>query len=273
MDASKLKNIILVVLLAVNLVFAVLLSSIRRDALEAEKSMQKSMEEFYALHGIELSSSVDVSAEAPAEYILARSESSELEAVKKLLGKTTAYDQGGNVWFYKSSGGEACFRGTGEMEIIFSGPSWALDGSAEAAAKKCAEKLGMDPVVRSVDGGDLTVVELGWRFQGSEVFNSRIELSFSQKSLLMAVGQRCFDEVVGPSGAETKNCAEVLADFISLVQADGRDCSIVSAAVGGYMISVPVSGEARLTPVWKLETDAGDFFINAVTGREEQLVQ
>lgn len=273
MDASKLKNIILAVLLAVNLVFAVLLAGIRRDALEAEKSLQKSMEQFYALHGIELSSAVDVSAEAPAEYVLSRSESSELEAVKKLLGKTTAYDQGGNVWFYKGSGGEACFRGTGEMEMIFSGPSWELDGSVESAAKKCAEKLGLDPVVRSVDRGDLTVVELGWRFQGGEVFNSRIELSFSQKSLLMAVGQRCFDDIIGPSGAETKSCAEVLADFITLVRADGGSCSRVSAVVGGYIISVPVSGEARLTPVWKLETDVGDFYINAVTGREEKPVQ
>lgn len=271
MDSSKLKNIILVVLLAVNIVFAGLLLGFKRDAASSEKSMKKDLISVYAQHGIELSDSIDVSAAAPEEYILTRSEESELAAVKALLGHAAVYDQGGNVLYYSCEKGEACFRGTGEMEIIFSGSSWKFNGDAESAAKKAAKKLGIDPFVRAVDAGDLTVVELGWRFRGSEVFNSRIEMNFSQQALLMSVGQRAFDEVFGTTGAETKNCAAALVSFLALIAERGYDCDAVYSVEGGYIISVPVSGEATLTPVWEIETNNGNYYINAVSGREEQL--
>ncbi len=271
MDSSKLKNIILVVLLVVNVVFACLLMGFRRDAAGSERNMKNDLISVYAQHGIELSDSIRVSAEAPEGYILARSEDSELNAVKKLLGRTTVYDQGGNVLYYSCEKGEARFRGTGEMEIVFSGSSWKFRGDAAAAAKKAAKKLGMDPIVRSVDAGDLTVVELGWRFRGSEVFNSSVEVNLSQQALLMAVGHRAFDEVLGTTGAETKNCADALVEFLALTEERGYDCGEVYSVESGYIISVPVSGEAMLTPAWKIETNNGNYYINAVSGREEQL--
>ncbi len=271
MDSSKLKNIILVVLFAINLVFAGLLLGFKRDALASEKNMKNDLIMVYAQRGIELSDSIDVSAAAPEEYILTRNTDSELSAVKSLLGHAAVYDQGGNVLHYSCDKGEARFRGTGEMEIVFSGDSWDINGDAEAAAKKAAKKLGIDSFVRSVDAGDLTIVELGWRFRGSEVFNSRIEMNFSQQSLLLAVGQRAFDEVFGTTGAETMDCASALVSFLALVSERDYDCGSVYSVEEGYIISVPVSGEATLTPAWKIKTDAGDFCINAVSGREELL--
>ena len=271
MDSSKLKNIILIVLLAVNCVFAGLLIDFRRDAAVAETRLKQELTEVFANNGITLSENVNVSVDVPEEYILARNTESELDAVESLLGHAYVYDQGGNVLYYSCRKGEARFRGTGEVDIVFSGESWDINGDVEETAREAVKKLGADPIVRSVTTGDLTTVELGWRFCGDEVFNSVMELSFSQECLLMAVGMLAFDDVLGTTGTEAMSCSTALINFLGNIQENGYECKNIYSIEAGYLISVPVSGEATLTPAWKIETDTGNYCINAVSGREESI--
>lgn len=273
MDSSKLKNIILITLAITNLFLVGMLLTFRRDALASEMSASRSLTEIFAGHGIELSEQIDVSAEAPEELILQRDMQSELSAVRSLLGSAEAYDQGGNVVHYSCRDGEARFRGTGEIEVIFTGSTRYSAQSVEQSAERVAKKLGVDPVVRSVSEGDLTVVELGWCIDGNEVFNSSLELSFSEESLLLVLGERAFDRRTGSTGAEAMDCSTVLVSFIALMQENNLSCSKIIDVSPGYLMSVSVSGEALLTPAWRIETDLGVHCINAVTGKEEVIAE
>ena len=51
----------------------------------------------------------------------------------------------------------------------------------------------------------------------------------------------------------------------------GVICSELRGLELCYAFSASASGEGSLTPIWRVVTDTGEFYINAVTGREEVL--
>ena len=61
----------------------------------------------------------------------------------------------------------------------------------------------------------------------------------------------------------------VLTRFLSLVLENGHVCSSLDKLELCYNMQANAAGEATLTPVWRIETDTGEFFINAVTGLQE----
>ena len=65
------------------------------------------------------------------------------------------------------------------------------------------------------------------------------------------------------------NAAGVLVRFLEIVRSEGFICSTLRTLTPGYLMSVTVSGESTLTPVWHIETDTGDLYLNALTGAAE----
>jgi hypothetical protein len=272
MDSSKLKNIIIIVLLIINLVFAGMLVSSNAEGKSSSRQARESLAAVLQNKGITLADDVDISQEAPAEYSLRRDLDSEESAVRKLLGSCTAYDQGGNVYFYSCNKGDARFRGTGEIEIVFDSCAVPTGNDAVSSAMKAAKKLGIETVeVSDESDGDVTSVRLAGCFRGSEIFNSRIEFTFSKDDLLLLVGQRPFDTVVGKTDSQALDCATAIMRFVQLMDEQGVFFSEITEVSAGYVTSVSVSGGGVMTPAWRIKTDSGVYCINAVTGREETL--
>lgn len=274
MESSKLKNIILIVLLMVNLVFAGLLVNSWRESKKFSEQARESLESVLAGRGIELSAEVDINVVPPAEYELRRDLESELAAVRAILGTAEAYDRGGNVYYYSGQNGEARFRGTGEIELSLSDGASDFKTSPESAAKKAARLLGLDAFLISSDGGGefaATTTTLGWRWQDCEVFNGRLSFSLTEAGLLSIEGQRGFDEVCGVTGAEAMDCQTAIMRFLSIMDENGVSFSEIQAVDAGFVLRVSVSGEETLSPAWRISADSGVYCINAVTGREEKL--
>lgn len=272
MESSKLKNIILIVLLMVNLVFAGLLADSWRESRKVAEQARKSLETVLAGRGIELSPEVDITVKPPAEYELHRDLESELDAVRAVLGTAEGHDRGGNVYYYSGQNGEASFRGTGEIEISLLDPSFGLRSAPASEAEKAAKKLGLDPfLISSGDSGDTAKVMLGWRWQGFEVFNGRLSVSPSEDSTVSIEGRRSFDEVYRVTESEAMDCQTAIMRFLGIMDENGVSIRKIESVDAGFVLSVPVSGEETLSPAWRISTDSGVYCINAVTGREENL--
>ena len=62
---------------------------------------------------------------------------------------------------------------------------------------------------------------------------------------------------------------KALMRFLGLTREKGHICSELRGLELCYAFSASASGEGSLTPAWLIVTDTGEFYINAITGKEE----
>jgi uncharacterized membrane protein len=272
MDTGKIKNIIIIILLAVNIFLLCAVVGDRVQARRAERSAWRSAVTAVEKGGITVSSSLKGSIPTPKLYSVRRDIASEGENVKRLLGECRADDLGGNIWFYSSTKGQASFRGTGECDILFTSGAFGGSDNVAKTAQKAMKKLGLDCDVSSLsvteDGGARTV-KASCAWQGGRVYNAQISMTFSGEGLLILSGTRVFDQTVSESSQGVMDQLTVMMRFVEIVQEEGYVCSLLQSMDVGYIMGVSVSGESTLTPVWHFATDAGDIYINALTGKTE----
>ena len=62
----------------------------------------------------------------------------------------------------------------------------------------------------------------------------------------------------------------MLLRFLSGVRDGGHVCREVLSLTAGYEVTPETSGQARLSLVWQVMTDAGPFQVDGVTGEVKQ---
>ena len=113
MDRSKLKNIIVLILLALNLF---LLAAVISDKGQSGRVRQQAWQSAVSAlkdAGVSVSDGVDGAIDAPLVYAMRRSTAAERAMLERLLGRVSAEDLGGNIWYYNSAKGQASLRGSG----------------------------------------------------------------------------------------------------------------------------------------------------------------
>lgn len=274
MDTSKIKNIIILILLAVNVFLFAALIGDRAQTRAVKTAAWEAAVEAVERAGISVSEDISADLATPSVYTLRRDMDSEREWLERVLGSVTAADLGGNIWFYSSESGQASVRGAGECDILFSTDSFGTGRSAAKSAAKVMKKLGLEPDEANAavnSGRDGASVTLGCLWQGCPVYNAKVSFTFSEDYLVMISGTRIFDRQVQVSGEGVLDELSVMLRFVEAVSEQGFVCSSLSALDPGYIFSVAVSGEGTLNPVWRFTTDTGEIYINAVTGRVETL--
>lgn len=272
MDTSKIKNIIILILLSVNIFLCAALLSDRSQARSVRATAWEAAVAAMEKVGISVSEDVSGEIETPAVYSVRREMDSERVWLERLLGEVSCDDLGGNIWFYSSDKGQASVRGTGECDILFNTDAFDTGRDAEKTAVRLMEKLGLEPdgdSARASVGSSGGTVELDCTWQGCRVYNAQMSFTFNEDYLIMISGTRIFDLSVQESREGVMDELSVMMRFVEVVGEQGFVCSSVNGLEAGYVFSVAVSGEGTLNPVWHFATDTGDVYINAVTGRVE----
>ena len=265
MDSRKLERIILIILLLLN-VF--LLSVVLSDAVEARRNASETTASITALlqeNGIEVADGAIRLQSAPIPCVLTRDILREGEKVKKLIGDYAPEDVGGNIFFYRGDKGQALLRGSGEMDVLMDSRAVSVRGSEERTAQRVLRSIGMTAI--PVEGSEDT--EFYCSCEGLPVYNAVLRFDFSGNSLTMISGTRLFDNLTKSAENNGMDSVSVLLRFIEIVRSEGFICSRIDSVEPGYLMSVTRSGEAELTPVWRIGTDAGALMINAETGKTE----
>lgn len=273
MDNRILERIVISILLILN-VF--LLCVVLSDELESKRNtrdIEKSIEAVLQENEIALGEGAELVQSAPPRYILVRSVQQETEKVMRLFGDSTVQeDLGGNIMFYRSDLGQAVLRGNGEMDFLFSGGSFSAQSKIEKTAEHILKKIGFfgerKPETVTSEGGHL---EYYCCYNGYPVYNAVLGFDFSGNSLYMLSGTRVFDVMKSEESDDLMDSVSVMLRFVELVKNKGFICSRVETLRAGYIMSVAVSGESTLIPVWRIETDTGTVLINASTGEVETL--
>lgn len=275
MDSIKVKNFIILVLLIVNAVLlSVFIADYARER-ELENSAVEGAIELLAENGISVAGDVDLSQRSLT--VLSASRDTQLEAahVSNVLGETAVTDLGGNILRYAGERGEANFRGTGSFEMLIY-VNDLQDETPLEQARTVAERLGLntarEPFSYDIDEDTMDgTLDLVCSVDSAAVVNCRLNFTFAAGNLRMVMGTRVLDNVAASSGESALDVPTVLMRFLSLVLERGHICSSLEGLELCYVMSANAAGDGELTPVWRVDTDTGSFYINAVTGLEESI--
>lgn len=271
MDKSKLKNLIIILLVFVNLFLLVLAVSGIAQKNSAEKKRISALQAVLDEQGITLSDVSDLDVTCPDVIELERSVNKEKKMLSALIGSCTAEDLGGNIYIFSSEDGQARMRSTGDFEIALDTDVIPTDGDLISASETALRKLGISYDKDSLvigQSNELDCVTATCKYNGFTVLNANITLYFSDSRLVLITGRRPPDVKDSSSDADSDlDAIAIILTFLENNHESGQVCSAILNVSTAYILDSATVGDCTLTPVWCIETDVGSFYFDGITGK------
>lgn len=256
MDRGKVKTAVIVILLVLDVLLGALLlwqtavtRKIQNDAFENLKTVLHN-------NGVELLLEELPSAEGVYSMQSERDRAVEAALAGVLTGSEQGVDQGGNIFCYTGPMGEAQFRGSGEFEVLFT----AAASDPEALVAEALEDYGIG----------LSHGILCQQVEGRSIFNCMLEMNYADAKPVSLTGRLVAGEFLAVMDEPAMDASTALLRFIADLEDYGFICTEITSMELGYTMSAMVTGKFRLTPVWSVITDTGEYYVNAVSGAVER---
>ena len=260
MENSKVKNVIIVILLAVNLALGGLLI---RNITSAQRLKNSAFEDLKAVlknNGIELKIDALPSVDGVFAYTAERNEAAEAEIAKQFINECILDDQGGNIYYYHSSNGAIRFRSGGDFEAEFESP---------VSSSKVRDILSEYSIDLETTGDGAVVVSQ--TLDDYEIINCKITVEFIDSNVVSISGRWLLSEAKRNYGMSVMDAATAMMRFVGIIEEHGIICTEISNLSLGYSMSAQVTGLLELTPIWRVVTDTGEYQVNAITGTVERI--
>lgn len=269
-EGGKLKNIIIIILLLLNLFLLSLVGgrwledaqsaeSARQSAIEVLRASGVAVEDETVPHAMELRA-------AQAERDLVREQGL---AAALLTGAVKVENRGGEVYRYTNANGRMQVHSTGEFWAQFEPGVYLLsDRPAREHSAAVLSRLEMDVVVLEdrVEQGNGTIT-LRQTVGGVPVLNSQVTLHYADGQLAQISGGRW---VVGkPVFSEQTRKVTVATALVRLLNGMkelGDVYNRIDAITPAYILEVTLFGSAQLNPVWHVRTDTGEYRLDLHSG-------
>lgn len=272
MPVSKLKNLAILILLLADLALLTLVIPSRLSARQETETLHQSLCDLYARHEIALPP--EIIPDTASLYTLELKESGDpaLLAARALLGEALEIqdDSSRYLSIYRSETGICSISRTGEFSAQLSGQP--EQGDLTAAARKLLKSMGFahGPLedAQRLRAGVYTITATQ-QVLGMPIFSDGLTMTWSNSRLTGLEGTFFpgTDLLAWVSDTACLSAADALVAFLSARYELGWLGSAVTGLEQGYVRSETATAAAiRLTPVWRMETDTGSFFINGVTG-------
>lgn len=266
MEWSKIKNIIILILLGLNLFLLVMVAS---QELRSHQLRQEARTEAVSLlqrNGIQVEY-----ARLPADTALPTLTLEENTAAgetlaRTLLGEDIEQQSSGVRAVYTSSLGEMEAFSTGRFAVNFRAEAMTLeDSTPESHAAALLQRAGIQAeYLESTSAEGIQILTYRQKWSDTPVFNAQITLSYMGGSL------RHMEGVLLPTGSSTQEqedtitVATLLVRFLSQRNESGRMFSQILSLVPGYHFSG--TRPFTLIPAWYVTTDTGTYLLSALDG-------
>lgn len=261
MNSSRLKSIIIVILVLTNSFLLVLLLGRRTQKYAIRERELAELTRLYAASSITLEptripdGTLRLSAVEPT-----RSFESEASFAESIIGTCSTEEVGGGIYRYANGDAQCLIRSSGSVEA-------ALDRAVddpEAFCESLFSTHGYGRLSSSVYSGT-GVVTAARMLPNATVFNAELTLRFSNGHLISVIGQ-----YVPPVEADDHgrgiDSVTALVRFLDYSNISGEVCTAVTDVQGGYLLQSATSAPQRLLPVWKITTDVAEYYVNASSG-------
>ena len=265
MPWSKMKNIILAILVVTNLA---LLALVGGQAIQDSRLLSRAREDsiqFLRTRGVEVDEDIVPQGMELTPQIVERDLEREERAAAALLGSpVTAESRGGEVYRYFNERGSVQFHSDGTFSAQLEPGACPVGEDRAAGCADLMERMGFQGKVLE-ENGDSFLFRQTW--EGWPLFSQQVTLVCEGDRLAaVTAGRQLAGKSREDTGRRTITVATALVDFFNGVGALGDVCNRIDAIEPGYAASTSLSGPILLTPVWRVTTDTGAYQLDTVTG-------
>ncbi|MDR3277985.1 MAG: hypothetical protein LBT12_04360 [Oscillospiraceae bacterium] len=284
MSGSKIKSLVIAALALINVFFLVIFIWGRADTALAARRALENIRQIMLESGVTLQSGAVHGGAALKALRTGRDAAGEEAIARACLGDVSAEDQGGGILRYTSALGSATFNSRGEFVIEYTAPvadrenlasaarRWLRTRDMEATAPIAAETVGMQAVsaVIGAETDGTQTVSAVYTYKKTLIFNCRVTFELTDGGRLRVTGRRPAGIREGGTGA-IADVSTVLMGFLSSIRAGEVSCRAITDVRAGYHFNAGALGDGELSPGWRVTTDAGEYFVNSLTGELEAM--
>lgn len=271
MEGTKIKNIVILILLLLNGFLLFLVGGRRFEDSHSYETARNSAIQVVRAGGVALEE-VAVPREMTLQFMQAeRDLAREHELAASLLGGVVTVEaRGGEVYRYENGAGWVQFHSTGEVVAEFKPGAFPTAGQeAQRHGGDLLNRLGFEGRVLEdavTDGEGSITFRQHW--QGAPVLGCQATLNYRDGSLVSITNAR---QLLGQphrsSGESSMSVATALMRLYNGLKELGDIYTRIESITPAYTMSVSLSGPAQLTPVWYVRTDTGAYQLDTQTGQ------
>jgi len=272
MEWSKLKNVILLILLIANLFLLGLMGLRTWNAAQYESAARSDALEILSRNGIAMDEAVFSKDAVLTAASVSRDRSGEADLLSALLGAVYEEALGGGQYSYTGPLGHAQLRSRGEFSITLQPGACPLSGEPEQHAADILKKIGFEGTVlastpNSRGNAAVTLVQM---WEGSPVLSCQVTVVYDQVDLVSITGTRLMGTPTAGRRTELSAVNDVL-HFLEQIMASGDVCTQITAMEASYQLSSGPSDPLALIPVWYFQTDSGSYTLDPATNQLNRL--
>lgn len=268
MERSRLKNIILLILVLVNAMLLIALASTHVQESSARKRLTSQLVIMFKNNGIVLNAE-KIPTELPsAGAVLHRNTDEERTMAVLFLGKSPKTDNaGGGIYTYSTSRGNATFRTDGSFDITGRLGSSHL----EKLCRKFCSVYGYQNLKLNLRNGKGQGKATQYYKNGRCIVNGTVSFLIEDGSLISVSGTHVPNPDSRLSGKTVSmTAATALTRFLEFHRQSGAVVSKIKRIFPCYRLKSSVSAPLSLIPIWRIVTDTGNYDINCATGTVTQ---
>lgn len=269
MEWSKIKNIIILILLGLNLFLLVMVVSQEYRSRQIDRASRNEALALLERNGITVDASLLPGDDTPPALTLEDGASAAGEALAHaLLGEHVTQSASGVRATYSGSLGQMEAFSTGRFAVDFADGAFLLNGSSpESHAASLLARAGVEAeyLQQTSEEEGVLLLTFRQRWDSVPVFNAQITLSYSDGAL------RRMEGVLLPAGSggtqqpqEAVTVATLLVRFLAQRNESGQMFSQLLSLTPGYHFSG--TRPFSLTPAWYIVTDTGSYTLSALDG-------
>lgn len=262
MQSARLKNIIILILVLLNLFLLGSLLSRQAARLESRHQTAAQLSALFEANNITLSEDAVTFVAPPGSITLNRDVEQERQMASFLLGKGMSHSsQSGVIYSYESSAGAAVFSSGGAFDAAI---LLQEDPNVERLCRKfCSQFQYEDLTIDADDPFSATAVR---SFDGYPVSNCTV--SFSVQGSVLTVSGTFLPSVSSgaSSGSDLLSAVSALTAFLNTHLESGAVVSQITAITACYQAQSASASSTTLIPTWLIDTDFGSYYVNCETG-------
>jgi len=264
-ETYRLKNIVIVLLVFVNIFLLILTASNYALRRAAKQKLVDQTVSLLAASGISVDAEEISDLTLPDTLTLSRDESRELSLVRYVLGNVKRTDEGGGVYYYQNENGSATFRNNGSFEI---GIRSSQNTSPLSFANDFCKEYGYSDISVATRSGWTTITATS-EAKGISIYNCSLTMRFSGQHLSGISGYYVSSSSAESSAGDGISAVNALVSMLDYCTREGTICNAITDMSVGYILQSTASTPLALVPVWKISSDSYTYYVNSSDGSVE----
>jgi hypothetical protein len=265
MSAPKVKNLIILILVMVNLFLLALVLPSRYKAIQQEKEFNRQLSQLFDDSGIRLDPKSIAKDTPSAEQLLTANETARTAAVLALLGSDAAAEELYDALHFTSPLGTARLSGSSFSAVLS-----VSAGDPLSYTRQCLQRMGIGyRDLQTLSNGDGAVVYCAaLTVDDIPVHDAYLTFHYENGALTRVEGQLfTLQDSLSTAGSRAGlSCRDALMKFLGSRLSTGWMGSSIEKTELCWLLSRSSSESSTLRPAWRICTDAGVYLVNGITG-------